>query len=217
LFNIDLSRYGAGFGPSSKSKGKIVTAFFMGVIAALLAGACVAPVVITVLIYSGQLVSDGNYWGVFLPFLLGIGMALPWPFAGAGLAVIPKPGKWMMRIKQAFGIIIILAAIYYAYVGFSLIRSGGDVNAQFDKLKQALVTSQQEQKPLLIDFWATWCKNCTKMNSTTFKEPDVKDALKNFILVKFQAEDPNDPSTLAAMNYFKVSGLPTFVVVEPVK
>ena len=55
-----------------------------------------------------------------LPFLLGIGMAVPWPLAGAGLTALPKPGAWMVRVKQAFGVLILATAAYYGYLAYGL-------------------------------------------------------------------------------------------------
>ena len=55
-----------------------------------------------------------------LPFCLGIGMAIPWPIAGAGLAALPKPGMWMVRVKQAFGVFILATAAYYGYEAYSI-------------------------------------------------------------------------------------------------
>ena len=60
-------------------------ALVMGTLAALLAGACVAPVVIAVLVYSAAMYTGGAAAGLIYPFLLGVGMALPWPLAGAGM------------------------------------------------------------------------------------------------------------------------------------
>ena len=48
---------------------------------------------------------------LLLPFLLGLGMALPWPFAGAGLSFLPKPGGWMKWVKYSFGVLILLFAV----------------------------------------------------------------------------------------------------------
>ena len=77
----------------------------MGAVAALLAGACVAPVVIQVVLFSSNLYATGTTIALALPFFLGVGMAIPWPIAGAGLAALPKPGVWMVRVKQAFGVV----------------------------------------------------------------------------------------------------------------
>ena len=51
-----------------------------------------------------QPVREGQRVALALPFCLGIGMAVPWPIAGAGLAALPKPGAWMVRVKQVFGV-----------------------------------------------------------------------------------------------------------------
>ena len=53
-------------------------------------------------------------------FFLGVGMAIPWPIAGAGLAALPKPGAWMVRVKQVFGVIILATAAYYGYEAYGL-------------------------------------------------------------------------------------------------
>ena len=55
-----------------------------------------------------------------LPFVLGVGMAVPWPIAGAGLAALPKPGAWMVRVKQAFGVFILATAAYYGYEAYEI-------------------------------------------------------------------------------------------------
>ena len=92
----------------------------MGAVAALLAGACVAPVVIQVVLFSSNLYATGTKVALALPFCLGLGMAIPWPIAGAGLAALPKPGMWMVRVKQAFGVFIMATAVYYGYEAYSI-------------------------------------------------------------------------------------------------
>ena len=47
-------------------------------------------------------------------------MALPWPLAGAGIAALPKPGAWMVRVKQAMGVVILGTAVYYGYLAYGL-------------------------------------------------------------------------------------------------
>ena len=94
----------------------------MGGVAALLAGACVAPVVIQVVLFSSNLYAKGTTAALALPFFLGLGMALPWPIAGAGLAALPKPGAWMVRVKQALGVFILATAAYYGYEAYGLVR-----------------------------------------------------------------------------------------------
>ena len=106
------------FGGSSK--GSFFVAFGMGAVAALLAGACVAPVVIQVIVFSSNLYATGTTQALVLPFVLGLGMALPWPIAGGGLSVMPKPGPWMNKVKHVFGVFILATAAYYSFLSYEL-------------------------------------------------------------------------------------------------
>src|SRR6516165_12161995 len=119
---IDFSRWSARFTPGVNT-GTFVMAFAMGAVAALLAGACVAPVVIQVVLFSSNLYATGTKIALALPFCLGVGVAIPWPIAGAGLAALPKPGKWMIVVKQAFGVFILATAAYYAYQSYEIFSS----------------------------------------------------------------------------------------------
>ena len=121
VFMIDFSRYGSGF--KMPSGAKIAGIFVMGVIAALLAGACVAPVVVAALLQASKMYNSGEHIGLILPFVLGIGMGLPWPVAAAGFSIMPKPGIWMKYVKYAFGIVIIIVGLYYAYTGIVIYTS----------------------------------------------------------------------------------------------
>jgi thiol:disulfide interchange protein len=206
----------------------MVLAFGMGAVAALLAGACVAPVVIQVVLFSSNLYAAGTGAALALPFVLGIGMAIPWPIAGAGIAALPKPGAWMERIKQAFGVIIIGTALYYGYEAYSLFANrwvdATEVQSSVqEKLKagwqpslvDGLAQARRENKPVLVDMWATWCKNCLVMDKTTLEDQSVTSALANYVKVKYQAEDPDDPRVAKVMQHFKTSGLPTYVILKP--
>src|SRR4029077_9498467 len=120
VITIDFSRFSSRVHVGESSRGTFLVAFGMGAVAALLAGACVAPVVIQVVLFSSNLYATGTTVALALPFLLGVGMAVPWPLAGAGLAALPKPGAWMVRVKQVFGILILAMAAYYGYEAYGL-------------------------------------------------------------------------------------------------
>jgi thioredoxin:protein disulfide reductase len=219
-FVIDLSRFQRS-GTPGKNRSAFIAAPTMGLVSALLAGACVAPVVISVLLLATTRYQHGNVSGLLLPFILGLGMALPWPFAGAGLSFLPRPGMWMTRVKHGFGIVILIFAGWYGWLGLSL--SGFNQNrlvlaARGDSVKElhtALETSRHTGKPLLVDFYASWCKNCTAMELTTLQDNTVRQRLKDYVFVQFQAERLNDPALKPVLDEFGVIGLPTLVMLHP--
>ena len=224
---IDFSKYSSNFN-AGQSRGSVALAFSMGAVAALLAGACVAPVVIQVVLFSSSLYATGTKIALALPFFLGLGMAIPWPIAGAGLASLPKPGMWMVRVKQVMGVFIIGTAVYYGYEAYDIFSSRwvdstavtASVEAQLKagwhaSLAEGLDLAQREQKPVLIDMWATWCKNCLTMDKTTLENESVKSALAGYIKIKFQAEDPDSVPAKPVMQKFDAVGLPAYVILKP--
>jgi thioredoxin:protein disulfide reductase len=221
-FTIDFSRFFPTAGTSAK-RGSFALAFGMGAVAALLAGACVAPVVLQVVLFSSDLYARGTSAALALPFLLGLGMALPWPIAGAGLAALPKPGAWMVHVKHAFGVIILATAAYYGHEAYSLFQSAQTTKAAqstvkdgwYQSLPAALAVAKAEGKPVFVDMWATWCKNCYVMDETTFKDDAVRASLDKYVKVKFQAEDPEAEPAKALMERWDTVGLPTYVILEP--
>ena len=228
VFEIDLSRFSGSIGTDPSKRGSVPVAFVMGGVAALLAGACVAPVVIQVVLFSSDLYARGTVAALALPFLLGIGMAVPWPLAGAGLTALPKPGAWMVRVKQGFGVLILATAAYYGYLAYGLFADrwvdAKQVAASVEeKLKagwhaslvEGLAAAQREQKPVLVDMWATWCKNCLVMDETTLADASVKTALDGYVKVKLQAEQPDEEPARSIMARFDAVGLPTYVILHP--
>jgi thioredoxin:protein disulfide reductase len=224
---IDFSRFGSGFRAAESQRGTVWLAFGMGAIAALLAGACVAPVVIQVVLFSSSLYATGTKIALALPFCLGIGMAIPWPIAGAGLAAL-RPGPWMVRVKQALGVVILGTAVYYGYLGYELLSNrwvdaGAVASSVEEKLKagwhaslvEGLTAAQREGKPVLIDMWATWCKNCLTMDKTTLSNDRVQAALSRYVKIKFQAEDPDEQPAKDLMRRFDAVGLPAYVILRP--
>ena len=227
VFAIDFSRFQSRFAGGSSGRGSLLLAFGMGGVAALLAGACVAPVVIQVIVFSSNLYGTGTTLALALPFVLGLGMAIPWPIAGAGLTLMPKPGPWMVRVKHAFGVFILGTAVYYGYLSYGLFsqrwvdpalvaESVQELVSEgwHPSLAQGLAVAEAEGRPVLVDVWATWCKNCLTMDRTTLRTAGVQAALDDYVKVKFQAEDLGVSPAREVMERFEAIGLPAYAILQ---
>jgi thiol:disulfide interchange protein len=133
----------------------------------------------------------------------------------------------MVRVKQFLGVLILATAAYYGYETYKLFANrwvdpAAVTSSVQEKLKEGwyasidagLDTAKREKKPVLVDMWATWCKNCLTMDVTTMKNPEVVAALNGYVKIKFQAEAPDTEPAKTVMRRFDAVGLPTYVILR---
>ena len=94
----------------AQGKGLLGTAI-MGALSALIVGTCTAPVISGAIIFI-SMTGDALLGGLSL-FVMGIGAGMPLLLMGAGAdKLIPKPGGWMTRVSQIFGVVMLAMALY---------------------------------------------------------------------------------------------------------
>jgi thiol:disulfide interchange protein len=72
-----------------------------------------------------------------------------------------------------------------------------------------------DDKIVIVDMWATWCKNCLVMDKATLKDDEVEAALEDFVKIKFQAEDLDASPAREILERFEGIGLPTYAILRP--
>lgn len=102
------NRFGTG-----KSHG-YVGAFFMGMVAGIVASPCVGPVLVSILSFVST--TQNAVLGFTLLFTYALGLGLIFIAIGASsqlLKKLPRSGPWMEFIKFSLGLLMILVALYY--------------------------------------------------------------------------------------------------------
>lgn len=114
MFDIRLGFEGAGQGFASREGAQ--GAFFKGVLAALVATPCTAPLMAPAIGFA----LTQPIITVFVVFsLLALGMALPFlalAFIPAVARIMPKPGAWMEKMKEALAFPMYLTAAWLLYI-----------------------------------------------------------------------------------------------------
>lgn len=222
LIQIDFSAFGRvlrprrpNFPPKNASP-RFFQAFASGAGSALLSGACVAPVLVSALVLSADLVRRGEYAGALLPFVLGAGMAMPWPFLAGGFAVLPKPGAWMERIKHLFAIVFIVMASFYAYQAYRLALTDDPTTGLHQQDPNAAVLlGKITQRDLLVFYTADWCAACRKMKKTTLRNPRVIQAMDEFVVLTLDCTKIDAPDVKRNLELGHAIGLPAFAIFRP--
>ncbi|MFH1130361.1 MAG: cytochrome c biogenesis protein CcdA [Pseudomonadota bacterium] len=80
--------------------------------------------------------------------------------------------------------------------------------------KEALITAQKLNRPVLIDFWAIWCAPCKKMEANVLSDPAIRRELSRFVLLKLDISEDNDQDRLLKDKY-KAKELPQLIFLAP--
>ena len=104
--------------------------------------------------------------------------------------------------------------IFFAFLILGLLAAfvapAKAVELNWHSYTKGMKLAQDQNKPLMINFYADWCGYCRKMDKETFTDQEVSQYLSdNFILVKVNADISKE---LSAAYY--VRGLPNLWFVE---
>ena len=89
------------------------------------------------------------------------------------------------------------------HITFNTVTTLKEVNEQ-------ITASTQRGKPVMLDFYATWCAACKEMDNGTFANADVKKELSKYTLIRADVTK-NNTSAKVLEKYFNVVAPPTIL------
>ncbi len=93
-----------------------------------------------------------------------------------------------------------------AHAEFQIVKSTAD-------LDRVLAEARNQQRPVMLDFYADWCVSCKEMEAFTFPDPRVQAQLKDAILLQADVTK-NDDDDKAMLERFGLFGPPGIILYD---
>jgi len=117
-----------------------------------------------------------------------------------------------MKTKKLLSILVLILIIAFAYSSYNIALSKfrlSDKNYSYlggitfhRSLDQGFQIAQQENKPIMMYFWAIWCQYCAKFQTDTLGNPQVKNILENdYVLVAMDLDVDKDVASNYGVSY----------------
>lgn len=118
----------------------------------------------------------------------------PLPFGVAGSSAVGGPAKSSATVTAA-----------------TLFQRVSTASA----LESRLAEARKAGKPVILDYYASWCTDCVRMERSTLRDPRVRNAIaRDFIALQPDVTESND-DTRAMKQQFNVFGPPAMLFLRP--
>lgn len=148
LGQLEIAGRFAGIGQRlTEYGGKSLQSFFTGVLAMVVASPCSAPFMAAAL---GYAITQPTFVSLLVFAGLGLGMAAPLAalyMIPALARMLPRPGKWMLRLRQILAWPMYLTALWLLWVLSAQITSGGLIMAVASMLCLAIAITLKGSGP----------------------------------------------------------------------
>jgi thiol:disulfide interchange protein DsbD len=116
------------------------------------------------------------------------------------------------RMAKSAG--ILAAGFGGALLLLGLGKPAGSLAWEPSDFEAARAKARAAGRPLLVDFTASWCEACKKLDRSTFAEPRVAAEAGRFVAVKVDATDAEDDRVDRIKRDLGVVGLPTVLLFD---
>ena len=120
---------------------------------------------------------------------------------------------YLIKNGNRFGKItaVVLVVFSIIFMAKGLENKDDDLHYRYVKTVSELeIVVKESKKPVMIDFWATWCVSCIELDNLTFKDKEVQEELLNYLLVKVDVTK-NSEDDKALMKKFNLFGPPALI------
>jgi len=199
-------------------KQQMWNAFFTGFFAVLIASPCTAPFMGIAVGYT-LTAPLYVYYPVFIS--LALGYALPFTLAGMFPKLLhrslPRPGRWMVRLKKLFAIPVLLTCLWLAWVLYNQLDKRGEIvlgqHLNWQPYNaEAVAQDVNARKKVFVEFTAKWCLTCLMNKKVALQSEDFAAFAKREDIQLYRADWTNDDDDITqALAKYGRNSVPLYV------
>jgi thioredoxin:protein disulfide reductase len=129
-------------------------------------------------------------------------------------ASVSPQSKALHRFKYIVGTLCIILSFISAAETYK-VYSFQQQEFWLTDYQEARQIALQNNKKMILDFGATWCTLCKKMDTVIFHNPHFQPILQQFVLVKIDCTNAQNQQCHYLTDKFSIKGYPAIHIVEP--
>lgn len=110
----------------------------------------------------------------------------------------------MDRLRKGVGVVFCTAALFMIFGGLTKVEAK-NVDWVHD-LEAGIQAAREQNKPVMIDFYADWCAVCKEIEANTFSDDVVSKNLNRFVTIKVNLDKVKNKNSI--QKEYNIYGLP---------
>lgn len=107
--------------------------------------------------------------------------------------------------QKLLTVVVLVAALGFGYYSMNAAPVLSDQDSTYqggiewhEDPDNAMSVAQEEDKPVLVYYWTTWCTYCEEYDENHYQDEEIRDALDEYVLLAINIDEPGPGADLAA-------------------
>ena len=134
--------------------------------------------------------------------------------------------RWVLPLQRTKRYVAVSAIVVGAVFAIAFIFNPADearenkINQLFtvvrtqSELQTALTAAHNAHKPVILDFYATWCPDCKMLDHDFFANPKVQTLMQSYAAIRVDVSDQESKDIIAIRQSYHVFGTPTVILMD---